>query len=598
MGHPTCTLVPAGNAVYGTAGDDRVHIAKAEGADGLKGLYKVEINGQTRLMDRQELENTRFELGAGDDTVAVDADVTAKVAVNGGTGTTRVVGGNGNVVDVGGPDRTVLPEPFRIPGTPLVVIPLAPSRHGESLSLFGMQLPFRSARITNESCISSLPALPGRPGEVPAALQGQATQPGQPAATVPRFAVTVHADRASVDVTDRVPLSLRPGVVTGTPLGGKGDEANVRRHELLDPSLALGKRAFATATLSMRDDYPTHFTSPTEVSITATSENLATITPKLEGDRLDFGTVGRIRANAFGIGGARAEVRASLDLARIDTALAPLGLGRGEARVLRQDLVALVKAKVEQWAARPDVADALSDLRPGGDFAKSLKQIIDRHLPSGAPAGVVDKVVGNVLAEVTHPGVSAQGPMFLGLPVGYGYFSAETTRHTRAPFEGSGIGTPFPATLATVGPTLVPAGVISDFPTPAGGATLARDWDSLALSATIAAKPSLEPGSIGVAGVAAARAGFRLGGLDVTLEAGWRGRAALGGSATSPTDDATARGIDAMGSARRAAEARFAEQAEGSEQGVFRPDLQPAEVTSPERPSAEFFAGVRIKKSF
>jgi hypothetical protein len=604
MGVPTCSVLAPGNTLFGTANADQVRISKADGADGLAGKFKVEINGQTRVMDQAELENTRFELGAGDDTLTVDPDVKAKIFLNGGTGTTRIIGNSSNVVDVSGPDKTALPQPFRIPGTPLIVIPLEAARKGESLSLFGMDLPFRSARITNESCITGLPSVPHQQSEVPDASY-KPTQPGQPTASLPQFSITVHTDRASLDISDRVPLSLHPDAVPGTPLKrGKSDEANLQRNELINPSLSVGKRLYGTGTLSLRDPYPTHYISPTELELTVTSESFKTITPKLRGDSLDFGQVGHIRANAFGVGGAKADVSASLDLTRIDAALKPLGLKPGEAKAMRQEVVQLLKAKFEEFARNPTLTDAVSALSPDGDLAKALKQTIDKHVPPGTRPSVVDNAVKNVLAEVTHPGVSLQGPMFMGLPVGYGYFSADTTRHTRAPLEGSGIGTPFPATLATVGPTRIPAGVITDFATPAGGLTLARDWDSLALSATIAGKPELNPGSIGAGGVAAVRAGFRLGGLDFVLEAGWRGHAALGGNAgksnTDPAnkDDPVRKDYIGMADARRAAEARFAQDAEKSEAGVFRPDLLPAGVTGSGQPSTEFFTGVRVKKDF
>ena len=585
MTQPTCSALVPTPTLYGTPGDDRFHVAKADGADGLKGLYKVELNGQTLLMDEQELENTRFELGAGNDTVTVDAGVKPHIHVNGGTGTTHLLGDSGKVVQVGDKDVTALPQPFRIPGTPLIVTPLEPARAGESLRLFGHELPFRSARISNDSCITAIPQ----------------TQPGQPAPSVPRGSITVHADRASVDITDRVRTSLHPDVAPGTPLNGKGDEANVRRHELIDPSLAVGKRLVGTGTLSLRDPYPAGYVSPTELSITATSENFKTIVPKLKGDLLDFGQVGRIRANAFGVGGAKLDVSASLDLTRIDKALAPLHMKDGEAKVLRQELVQVVKAKLDELAKNPAGIDTLASLRPGGEFEKSLKQAIDKHVPPQTPQRVVDGVTRDVLAEMTHPGVSAQGPMFLGLPVGYGYFSAETTRHLRAPLEGSGIGLPFPATLATVGPTLIPAGVIKDYATPAGGATLARDWQSAALSPTIAVKPSLEPGSIGAEGVAAVRGGVRLGGWDLAFEAGWRGRAALGaggGGAKGHQEDPVTRDFKAIHGARREAELRFMEDSEKSEAGVFRSDLLPAEVLGTDRSTSEWFLGGRAKKHF
>jgi hypothetical protein len=564
----------------------------------------VEINGQSRVMTEAELENTRFELGAGDDTLTIDPDVKAKIFLNGGTGTTRIVGDAGNVVDVSGPDKSALPEPFRIPGTPLIVIPLEAAHEGESLSVFGMDLPFRSARITNESCISQLPAVPHSVSQLPDALQQKPTQPGQPTVSVPRFSITVHTDRASLDVSGRIPLSLHPGVVDGTPLKkGNGDETNVRRNELINPSLAVGQRLYGTATLSLRDPYPTHYVAPTELELTVTSENFKTITPKLRGDQLELGQVGRIRANAFGIGGAKADVSASLDLKRIDAALQPLNLKPGEAQVMRQEMVQLLKAKIEEFARNPNLADALTAVSPSGDFARTLKQVIDKHVPPGTRPEVVENVVKNVLAEVAHPGVSLHGPMFLGVPVGYGYFSANTTRHTREPLEGSGIGTPFPATMLTLGATQIPGGVITDYPTPAGGLTLARDWDSFALSATIAGKPELNPGSIGAGGVAEVRAGFRLGGIDFVAEGGWRGHATLGGNAGTSRpdpvkDDPVRKDYIGMADARRAAEARYVEAAEGSEAGVFRPDLVPPGVTSTGQPESELFIGVRAKKNF
>jgi hypothetical protein len=192
--------------------------------------------------------------------------------------------------------------------------------------------------------------------------------------------------------------------------------------------------------------------------------------------------------------------------------------------------------------------------------------------------------------------------MYMGVPVGYGYFSADSTRPVRAPLDASGIGTPFPATLALVGATRIPAHVISDIAVPAAGLTLARDWESFAVSATIAGKPELNPGSIGAGGVAAVRAGTRVGPLDATLEAGWRGHTSFsGGSGSSgpgQKEDPVRRDYIDMQSARRAAEARFAEEAEGSEAGVFRPDLTPPEVTSPGGPSSEFYVGVKVGGKF
>lgn len=91
-------IPPSGptNTVYGTAGNDNVHIAKASGLLGLLGLYEVTVNGNTQLMTQQQLENTDFQLGAGDDTLVVDANVNADITAHGGSGRDVMIGGNGD----------------------------------------------------------------------------------------------------------------------------------------------------------------------------------------------------------------------------------------------------------------------------------------------------------------------------------------------------------------------------------------------------------------------------------------------------------------------------------------------------------------------
>lgn len=599
MGVPSCGPLVPNNALYGTANGDQVRISKADGADGLAGKFKVDINGQTRVMDKAELENTRFELAGGDDTVTIDPGVDAKVQINGGTGTTRILGNTANVVDITGKDNAPLPQPFRIPGTPLIVIPLEAARKGESLSLFGMDLPFKSARITNESCISQLPSIPRNAKEIPDALQGKNTQPGQPSTSLPNFSVTVTSKGGRLDVNGDIPLSLHPKVVPGTPLNNKLDEANLQRNELKNLSIALNQRLVLDGTLSLRDPYPAHYVSPTELNINVTSENFKTIHPKQHGDKLDIGQVGKVRVEAFGVGGAKGDISLSFDLTRIDAALKPLGLKQGETRQMRQEIVDVLKSKFDQLAKNHSAIDLASMLGPNGDLAKSIKPIIDKHVPAGTKPSDVDKAVKNVLAEVTHPGVTVKGPMFLGLPVGYGYFSADSTRAVRAPLDGSGIGTPFPATMLTVGPTLIPAGVISEIAAPAGGVLMARDGNAYAVSFTAAGKPTLDPGSIGVAGVVALRGGFHLGGFDITGEVGWRGRASLSSSGGSKANaDPVARDYDALAAAKGAAERRYNERSEGSERGQFRPDLDPPQVLGNDTPKSEGYVGVKVTKRF
>ena len=75
--------ITIGNNVYTGPGNDNVHISKAPGLLGALGLYEVDINGQKQYMTKQQLENTNFHLGAGNDTLVVDSNVTADIHADG-----------------------------------------------------------------------------------------------------------------------------------------------------------------------------------------------------------------------------------------------------------------------------------------------------------------------------------------------------------------------------------------------------------------------------------------------------------------------------------------------------------------------------------
>jgi Ca2+-binding RTX toxin-like protein len=94
--------ITIGNNLYTGAGDDFVHISKADGLAGLMGLYKVDINGQTQFMTKQQLENTNFHLGAGNDTLVVDSNVKVGIHADGGSGNDVMIGGGGNDLLQGG----------------------------------------------------------------------------------------------------------------------------------------------------------------------------------------------------------------------------------------------------------------------------------------------------------------------------------------------------------------------------------------------------------------------------------------------------------------------------------------------------------------
>jgi Ca2+-binding RTX toxin-like protein len=91
-----CGGAAPSNNVYGTSGDDNVHISKAPGLLGALGLYEVNVNGNVSYMTQQQLENTNFQLGAGNDTLVVDSNVKADITANGGSGNDVMVGGGGD----------------------------------------------------------------------------------------------------------------------------------------------------------------------------------------------------------------------------------------------------------------------------------------------------------------------------------------------------------------------------------------------------------------------------------------------------------------------------------------------------------------------
>jgi Ca2+-binding RTX toxin-like protein len=100
--------VTIGNNVYTGPGNDNVHISQAPGLLGALGLYEVNINGNVQYMTKQQLENTNFHLGAGNDTLVVDSNVKANIHADGGSGNDVLIGGNGNDVLSGGSGNDVI----------------------------------------------------------------------------------------------------------------------------------------------------------------------------------------------------------------------------------------------------------------------------------------------------------------------------------------------------------------------------------------------------------------------------------------------------------------------------------------------------------
>ncbi len=320
------------------------------------------------------------------------------------------------------------------------------TRSDETIDIFGYRLPFRSIRLTNENTVTPLPKLPQNakdaPGlfhldpsapqklsthlnqgvedtltHLPGLIDVEPAPPEQPPGTLPRFALTLHSDGVGLDVLDNMLLSLDPDVVPGTPpLEGKIDEGNLRRHRIINPSLSVGKRLYGAGTLSLRDPYPLHYVSPTEISLEARSEPLETGL-KEEEDRLTL-LKGSVRVNALGVAGVKGDAEAFVDFARVLADLAPLGLDDKEARVLVHELVVILKAKVAEVTKNPTlqaVTEALTSLDVDGPLLKSLESAIYRHAAPGTKPSVVEHAAAEVARELSGPGFSIHGPIYFGI---------------------------------------------------------------------------------------------------------------------------------------------------------------------------------------
>ena len=413
----------------------------------------------------------------------------------------------------GSPSTTEDLERYRIPGTPLTVIPLEKAGANESITLFGIRLPYRAVRLTNQNEITPAPRHPavlaGRAESVQAhawhqedALNGCAfftghgvsdvvglepAPPGQPAATIPRFSMTARTDGFALDITDRIPLELRPDVVAG--------DTSRRRHRRGQCEASLDRQRVNRVSRS-RIPGPARCRSTTSIRRTTRRQRRSTSRSAAK----PCGRSPRANRETAWTSARSARIRAQRIRHRRrkergerlhrshprGRGARALGMDRDQAKAARDEIVSLVQQKNRVAQSSSPRSATCSICCPRSAARAPCRRRFSRCCRN-TPSQARSRSWFNMQPKTSSPSCSAPGsrcraPIFFGAPIGYGYFRAPTTRYLRAPFEGSGIGSPFPSTFATIGPTLIPKGVITDFTTPAGGGTIARDWESLALS--------------------------------------------------------------------------------------------------------------------
>ena len=96
--------------------------------------------------------------------------------------------------------------------------------------------------------------------------------------------------------------------------------------------------------------------------------------------------------------------------------------------------------------------------------------------------------------------------------------------------------------------------------------------------------------------MATARLGFRVQGVDVVIEGGFRGQAQVYGAANSAQSSYSSQYRNLAHSAQAAVQDR-ADQVKASEYGEFAPDLKPPEVLADPHLN-EFYGTIRLSKKF
>jgi len=434
----------------------------------------------------------------------------------------------------------------------ILFIPGPAAKPGEGLSIAGLRIPYRSFRLINPIEPRTVPQIPASTDDFADLVLNQfqpghtLPRPGYPMKMLPRFVMDVSQGGVNVTLTDLIDLELfsnkvafarRP--VQGTSLDRPPTEDNSKTIGLVFPFLSVGRRLRLQTTIRIDDDYPEWYVDPTLIDLTLASERFSDMKVVRRGKQFVVDPLVHARATVFERVGYNVGASAHVEVNRLVGALVNSGIGRDQAVKIVDDLPAMFNELLASAKSldTQQVLGLLSQIKSPADLRQMVRQLIARHLPADTDSKTVDRATEELVAEITHPGLTLTGSLILRLPGsgferalrGLGfleprvYFSAATTRSVRGALAGDPFGFNFPYTFFSLGPTVIPAGQISEAPSPALGLSTSRYGETAGGSFSVAGRPFIQESGIpGLVGVAEIKGVKRIMGIDVGIEGSYK----------------------------------------------------------------------------
>ena len=416
------------------------------------------------------------------------------------------------------------------------------------LTIGGVRLSYKRYRLRNDTNPRLMPPLPRRLRDIVPFLLGEGdTPPEVHVKQYPRIIIDVEQKgdkaRAKISILDPLDLNVYPAK------GARSDVADkdMKRNQLTDILLHINdSQAWLLANLKIDDDYPKWVSEPTEVKLLMRTRFYSRMDMKKEGDKLTLEPLSRAEATVFKALHADFDLKLHLELQRLDAIAQGLGLKPGEAEVLIHKIEVELQRYIKDLKAEGPIDAAVSSFSRNftkDALAARISKIMQKGLPRGVNPKAIRQAVDELVAEITNPGLTITGTVRIAsVPIGYFRFSADTTRETRSPLEGSSLSAGFPYTLFTLGPTLIPPGKVSDVANPALGLSLDIFREDWGFSASAAGRPFLGSSDAGVLGLVEGKFVKRFGsGFDVGLQFSLKGEKSLlgggGESSGSLSDD-------------------------------------------------------------